>query len=579
MKVIKKKLLSGNEAIARGAYEAGLKAAAAYPGTPSTEILENIANYDEIYCEWAPNEKVAVEVAVGASFAGARALSAMKHVGVNVAADPLFSFAYTGVNGGFVLVSADDPGMHSSQNEQDNRHYAKFMKIILLEPSDSQEAKDFTQQAFEISETMDMPVMIRTTTRISHSKGLVTLGERVEVPLKPYQKDIQKHVVMPAQARRLRVTLEERLQKAARFAESCSANKIEGNGKKFAVITSGIAYQYAREALGDEATYLKLGFTFPLPEKLIRDFVAQHETVYVIEEGEPFLEDQIKALGLKVIGQELFPKIGELSTKIIAQKLLSPAQSAADGFTAGAIPVRPPVLCSSCPHRGVFYAISKQDAIVTGDIGCYTLGVMPPLGALETCICMGASIGNAIGMSKMLPDKRLIAVIGDSTFLHSGVTGLMDAVYNKAKITVVILDNSITAMTGHQQNPATGLTIKGEPATAVELEAMVKACGVNNIFPVDAYQLADVEAALKNAAVCGETAVIIARQPCILIKKEKKAAHKINEECKLCKSCLKIGCPAIQNIDDKIIINETQCNGCALCAQMCKFDAIVKAGE
>ncbi|MDR3565849.1 MAG: indolepyruvate ferredoxin oxidoreductase subunit alpha [Negativicutes bacterium] len=572
-----KKLLSGNEAIARGAYEAGVRAACAYPGTPSTEILENIAGYEEIYSEWAPNEKVAVEVALGTCFAGARTIVAMKHVGVNVAADPLFSLAYTGVNGGFILVSADDPGMHSSQNEQDNRYYAKFMKMGLLEPTDSQEAKDLVIAGMELSEQFDMPFMLRITTRISHSKGPVTVGERMEMPLKPYQKNPGKYVVMPAHARKLRVTLEDRLHRLAEFAESFPGNRVEGEGREFAVITSGIGYQYAREALGDRATYLKLGLTFPLPENLIRDFVDRHKKVYVIEEGEPFLEEQIKARGITVIGKELFPRIGELSVALIRQKLLG--QVAVQGTIAADAPVRPPVLCPSCPHRGVYYTINKVVDVVTTDIGCYTLGALPPLSAGETCMCMGASVGIAMGMAKMMPGKKIIATIGDSTFLHSGVTGLMDAVYNRGVITLVILDNSITGMTGHQQNPATGFTIKNEPTNKVDLAEMVKACGVKKIWTVDAYDLSAVEAALHEAVTCGEVAVVIAKQPCVLLSSRGDfGRYQITESCKLCKMCLRLGCPAIENKQGRVVISETLCNGCGVCLQVCKFSAIEKAG-
>ncbi|MDL2280446.1 indolepyruvate ferredoxin oxidoreductase subunit alpha [Selenomonadales bacterium OttesenSCG-928-I06] len=586
MNIIKKELLSGNEAIARGAYEGGLKAAAAYPGTPSTEILENISKYQEVYVEWSPNEKVAAEVAIGASFAGARALTSMKHVGVNVAADPLFSFAYTGVNGGFVLISADDPGCHSSQNEQDNRYYAKFMKIILVEPSDSQEAKDFTKNAFDMSEQFDMPVMVRTTTRISHSKGMVTLEDRKEIPLKPYKQNVQKYVVMPAQARRLRVTLEERLEKAGEFSEIFPGNKIEGNGKEFAIITSGVGANYAREALGDRATYLKLGMTFPLPKKMVTEFIEKHKTVYVIEEGEPFLEEQIKALGLNVIGKELFPNMGELTATMIREILLNePAKKNQDLFRAEDTPIRPPVLCPGCPHRGVYRVIRRiknaTDAIVTGDIGCYTLGVLAPLNALETCICMGASVSAAIGFKQMMPDRKVIATIGDSTFLHSGVTGLMDAVYNKAAITLIILDNSITGMTGHQQNPSTGFTIRNEPTYKVDLEQMVRACGVQHVFKAKAYDFKGVEAAIEKAIGINDVTVVITEQPCVLIEKKKEIVTcQINSEnCQDCQVCLRLGCPAISKQGDgTIAIDQTMCNGCSLCIQVCNFDAIERVG-
>jgi indolepyruvate ferredoxin oxidoreductase alpha subunit len=498
----------------------------------------------------------------------------MKHVGVNVAADPLFTLAYTGVNGGFILVSADDPGMHSSQNEQDNRHYAKFMKTALFEPSDSQEAKDFVGYALEVSEQFDIPVMLRITTRISHSKGIVTIGERQEFPQKPYEKNVAKHVVIPANARKLRVSLEERLAKLAAYAVTHPANRVEeAAGAKVGVITSGISYMYAKEALGDTVSYLKLGFSFPLPQKLIADFVAKYDTVYVIEEGEPFLEEQIKALGMKVTGKEILPNIGEMSPSIIRKAILNRELPVA--FTPPEIPLRPPVLCPACPHRGVYYVLSKLGAIVTGDIGCYTLGVMPPLNGLETCICMGASIGNALGLSKMLPDRKVVATIGDSTFLHSGVTGLMDVVYNKGIMTTVILDNAITGMTGHQHHPATGFTIRKEPTNKVDLETLVRACGVEHVAVVDAYNLSAVEKAMQDAMQCGAPAVVIARKPCILLEKNRKVLpYGVSEGCKNCKICMKLGCPAMKNTADGVAIDANLCSACGVCAQVCKFDAI-----
>jgi indolepyruvate ferredoxin oxidoreductase alpha subunit len=539
--------------------------------------LENIAKYDEIYSEWAPNEKVAVEVAQGACFAGARAIVAMKHVGVNVAADPLFSLAYTGVNGGFIVISADDPGMHSSQNEQDNRYYAKFMKIGLLEPSDSQECKDFVAAGLELSERFDMPFMLRTTTRISHSKGMVALGERCEGPNKRYEKNTAKYVIVPAVARKLRLSLEERLSRLTEYADTFPGNRVEGSGSEFAVITNGIGYQYAREALGDRATYLKLSLTYPLPCKLIKDFVDKYETVYVIEEGEPFLEEQIKNMGLKVIGKELFPHVGELSAAIVRQKLLQ--ENAANTADLADAPARPPVLCPGCPHRGVFYAINKVADIVTSDIGCYSLGIMPPLNGGETCICMGASIGNAMGMAKMMPDKKIVATIGDSTFIHSGITGLVDVVYNRGALTVVILDNAITGMTGHQHHPGTGYTVKNQPTTKVDLVELVKGCGVRKVWTVNAYDLTEVEDALQQAVNCGEAAVVIAKQPCVLITdRQHRQGFSVNEACKYCRMCFNIGCPAIEARDGKAAINAELCNGCGICAQICKFSAIVKAG-
>ena len=574
-----RKLLTGNEAIARGAYEAGVRVACAYPGTPSTEILENLAQYPEINSQWSTNEKVAVEVAQGACFAGARVIAAMKHVGVNVAADPLFTLGYNGVNGGFILVSADDPGMHSSQNEQDNRYYAKFMKYVLLEPSDSQEAKDFVAAGLEISEQFDTPVMLRTTTRISHSKSLVELKDRQEVPVKPYQKNVAKYFVVPANQRPKRPLIEDRLLRLSKFADTFFGNRVEGSGKEFAVITNGTGYLYAKEALGDRATYLKLGMTSPLPAELIRSFAAKYEKVYVIEEGEPFLEEQIKALGIAVIGKEIFPRIGELSTAIVREKLLG-VKLPMLSVDCTEVPGRPPVLCAGCPHRGVFSLVAKMADIVTSDIGCYSLGYMPPLNAGDTCIDMGASIPNALGFSKILPDKKIVATIGDSTFLHSGITGLIDVAYNRGPVTVVILDNSITGMTGHQQNPATGFDLHGKPAPQVRIEDLVRACGINKIWIVDAYDMKACETALREAIESREPAVVIARRPCVLILRGhvREPLEIVEEACKLCRSCLKIGCPAMELRDGKVKIDAKVCTGCGVCMQICKFGAIRKAG-
>ena len=574
-----RKLLTGNEAIARGAYEAGVRVACAYPGTPSTEILENLAQYPEINSQWSTNEKVAVEVAQGACFAGARVIAAMKHVGVNVAADPLFTLGYNGVNGGFILVSADDPGMHSSQNEQDNRYYAKFMKYVLLEPSDSQEAKDFVAAGLEISEQFDTPVMLRTTTRISHSKSLVELKERQEVPVKPYQKNVAKYFVVPANQRPKRPLIEDRLLRLSKFADTFFGNRVEGSGKEFAVITNGTGYLYAKEALGDRATYLKLGMTSPLPAELIRSFAAKYEKVYVIEEGEPFLEEQIKALGIAVIGKEIFPRIGELSTAIVREKLLG-VKLPLLSVDCTEVPGRPPVLCAGCPHRGVFSLVAKMADIVTSDIGCYSLGYMPPLNAGDTCIDMGASIPNALGFSKILPDKKIVATIGDSTFLHSGITGLIDVAYNRGAVTVVILDNSITGMTGHQQNPATGFDLHGKSAPQVRIEDLVRACGINKIWIVDAYDMKACETALSEAIQSREPAVVIARRPCVLILRGhvREPLEIVEETCKLCRSCLKIGCPAMELRDGKVKIDAKVCTGCGVCMQICKFGAIRKAG-
>ncbi len=575
-----RKLLTGNEAIACGAYEAGVRVACAYPGTPSTEILENIAQYPEINSQWSTNEKVAVEVAQGACFAGARVLTAMKHVGVNVAADPLFTLGYNGVNGGFVIVSADDPGMHSSQNEQDNRYYAKFMKIALLEPSDSQEAKDFVALGLEISEQFDTPVMLRTTTRISHSKSLVELKQRQELPLKPYQKNVAKYFVVPANQRLKRPLIEDRLARLAKYADSFAGNRIEGTGTDFAVITSGPGYLYAKEVLGERATFLKLSMTWPLPEGLIRDFAAKHEKIYLIEEGEPFLEEQIKALGIAVIGKELLPRIGELSSSILREKFLG-LKLPLISVDCSDVPPRPPVLCAGCPHRGVFSIVSRLADIVTSDIGCYSLGFMPPLNAGDTCIDMGASIPNALGFYKIMPERKIMATIGDSTFLHSGITGLIDVVYNRAAVTVVILDNSITGMTGHQQNPASGFDINGKPAPQVELEQIVRACGVKKVWLVDAYDLKAIEAALIEALNADEPAVVIAKRPCVLIvRNEVREPYEILPDvCKRCKACLKIGCPAIELKAGVVGIDPVMCAGCGVCRQICKFAAIQKVGD
>lgn len=577
-----KRLLTGNEAIARGAYEAGVTVATAYPGTPSTEILENIATYrDAIYAEWSTNEKVAFEVALGASMAGARALVAMKHVGVNVAADPLMTASYSGVNGGLVLVSADDPGMHSSQNEQDNRLFAKFAKIPLFEPSDSQECKDFVAAALEISERFDTPVMLRTTTRISHSKSLVVEGERRSVPLRDYTKDIAKYVMTPAGARGRHVIVEQRRAKLAEYAETTPLNRIENPGREVGVIVSGITYQYARAALGDEVSYLKLGFTHPLPERLIRQFAAGVKRLYVIEELEPYMEEQIRAWGIHCRGKDVFPRIGELSAEIIAEVVRERRRTAA---APPDLPVRPPVLCPGCPHRGVFFVLNKLKLTVTGDIGCYTLGSAPPLAAMDSTICMGASIGMAHGFQKATHGGRpgkVVAVIGDSTFFHSGMTGLINVAYNRANIITLILDNRITAMTGHQDNPGTGKTLLGEVAEEANLEAIVRALGIKHIAVVDPYDLGEVERTLRAHSELSEPSVIIARRACALIAKTSGARYTIlPEKCKQCRACLRLGCPAIEvRPDGTIAINRDTCYGCGICADLCKFGALVKEGE
>ncbi len=582
-----KVLLTGNEAIARGAYEAGVGVAAGYPGTPSTEILESIVQYPKIYSQWSPNEKVAFEVGVGASIAGSRTLVTMKHVGVNVAADPLLTFSYTGVNGGFVLVSADDPGMHSSQNEQDNRRYGRLAKIPVLEPADSREAKEFVKKAFEISEAFDTPVMLRITTRIAHSQGMVELAEPVPVVKKEYTKNAQKYVMIPAYGRIRHTVVEERTEKLVQYAGETELNVTEIKDRKFGIITSGICYQYVKEAF-PQASILKLGMTYPLSQKLVKDFASQVDRVFVVEELEPFLEEAVVTMGLKVDGKRLFSLIGELSAKMVREKInrelglasFPDEERTREGLPS--IPARPPVLCPGCPHRAVFYVLKKLKMVVTGDIGCYTLGALPPLEAMDTTICMGASIGTALGMEKSNPElaKRIVAVIGDSTFFHSGITGLVDMLYNKGKGTVLILDNSTTAMTGHQQHPATGKTLKNEPTAAVNIAGLVKGLGVKRVVEVDPFDLAHLEAIIKEETAAEEVSVIIAKRPCALLEKAASGYMVIDEaKCINCKQCMALGCPAIALRDGRVTINPEICNGCNLCTQVCKVGAIRRAGE
>ncbi len=590
-------LLSGNEAVARGAYEAGIHFAAAYPGTPSTEILENIARHysDVIKCQWSTNEKVAVEVAIGASFGGMRSLTAMKHVGVNVAADPLFTLSETGVNGAFVIVSADDPGMHSSQNEQDNRRYAKFAKMILLEPSDSQEAKDFVKLAVELSERFDIPVMLRLTTRISHSKTVVELGERQEVPVKPYEPNIKKRVVIPSHARVLHKKLEERLREIKEYAETTPINRIEEgsfvhNGKRVGIVTSGISYMYAKEAF-PEASFLKLGMSFPFPERLARKFAESVDEIWVIEENEPFLEEELRIAGLGdkiAVGKNVIPLCGELNQGILREVILG-ERPAAPVVDLSQLPPRPPVLCPGCPHRGIFYVASKLKLHGTTDIGCYTLGVVPPLEQGETCLCMGASVGVAhgIGIAQGTEfGKKMLAYIGDSTFLHGGMTGLINIAYNKGSAVVCILDNSTTAMTGHQPHPGTGLTITGEPTFKADYEKIAKALGIKRVYRTNAYDLTDIEKALRDATSTDEPAVIINEGRCILLdirRIEVKPFAVDPEKCTGCGVCLRVGCPAISKDKEskKAVIDELLCVGerCTICAQACPFDAIGPADK
>ena len=574
-----KKLMLGNEAFARGLYEAGCKVVSSYPGTPSTEITECVAKYDEVYAEWAPNEKVAMEAAIGASIAGARSFCAMKHVGLNVAADPLYTAAYTGVNGGMVIAVADDPGMHSSQNEQDSRHHAIASKVMMLEPSDSGECKEFAKIAFELSEQFDTPVIVRLSTRVSHSQSSVELCEREEKKLKEYKKTPQKYVMMPAFAKGRHVFVEERTAKLVEYAETSPLNRVEISDKaEFGVITSGAAYQYAKEALGERASVLKLGTVNPLPVKLIQNFASKYERVYIIEELDGIIESHCRNIGVNnVMGKEIFGYIGELSQSIIAEKLLG-EKTEVQTFGEN-IPVRPPVMCAGCPHRGLFYCLSKLKVMVSGDIGCYTLGAAAPLCAIDTTVCMGASISGLHGFNKARgaeAEKNSVAVIGDSTFMHSGMTGLVNIAYNATNSTVIILDNSITGMTGHQQNPTTGKNLKGDPAAAVNLEELCKAIGIKRVRVVDPYSLAETEAAIKEELAVEEPSVIISRRPCALLKyvKHKPALKVEADKCKGCKACMKLGCPAISMNDGKAVIDHTQCVGCGICQEQCKFAAI-----
>ena len=574
-----KKLMLGNEAFARGLYEAGCKVVSSYPGTPSTEITECVAKYDEVYAEWAPNEKVAMEAAIGASIAGARSFCAMKHVGLNVAADPLYTAAYTGVNGGMVIAVADDPGMHSSQNEQDSRHHAIASKVMMLEPSDSGECKEFAKIAFELSEQFDTPVIVRLSTRVSHSQSSVELCEREEKELKEYKKTPQKYVMMPAFAKGRHVFVEKRTAKLVEYAETSPLNRVEISDKaEFGVITSGAAYQYAKEALGERASVLKLGTVNPLPVKLIQNFASKYERVYIIEELDGIIESHCRNIGVNnVMGKEIFGYIGELSQSIIAEKLLG-EKTEVQTFGEN-IPVRPPVMCAGCPHRGLFYCLSKLKVMVSGDIGCYTLGAAAPLCAVDTTVCMGASISGLHGFNKARgaeAEKNSVAVIGDSTFMHSGMTGLVNIAYNATNSTVIILDNSITGMTGHQQNPTTGKNLKGDPAAAVNLEELCKAIGIKRVRVVDPYSLAETEAAIKEELAVEEPSVIISRRPCALLKyvKHKPALKVEADKCKGCKACMKLGCPAISMNAGKAVIDHTQCVGCGICQEQCKFAAI-----
>ena len=577
-----KQLMLGNQAVARGLYEAGCRVASSYPGTPSTEITEQVSLYEEVYAEWAPNEKVAMEVALGASIGGARSFCAMKHVGLNVAADPLFTAAYTGVNAGMVICVADDQGMHSSQNEQDSRHYAVSAKVPMVEPADSQECIDFVKAAYEISEQFDTPVILRTCTRVAHSQSIVETGERTELPLRLYTKDPEKYVMMPANAVGRHVFVEERMQKLAEFAEASGLNRVEMGDPKIGIVTAGICYQYVKEAF-PQASVLKLGMVHPMPVRMIQEFAKQVEMLYVVEELDPVIETHCRVNGIRVDGgKNLFGLLGELSQRKVAQAL---GKECPEPVLFGEqVPVRPPVLCPGCPHRGLFYVLSKLKVMVSGDIGCYTLGALPPLGALDTTICMGASISGLHGFNQARGGdsaQKSVAVIGDSTFIHSGITGLIDITYNRGHSTVLVLDNSITGMTGHQQNPTTGLTLKNQPAPQVSIEKICGAAGVKRVRVVDPNELAALEAILKEELTAEEPSVIITRRPCALLKqvKHNPPLRVDPERCKSCKMCMKIGCPAIHMADGKAVIDDTLCVGCDLCQRMCSFGAIKTSEE
>ena len=570
-----KTLMLGNKAAARGLYEAGVSVVSSYPGTPSTEITEECAKYDEICCEWAPNEKVAMEVAFGASLAGRRSFCGMKHVGLNVAADPLFTMSYTGVNGGLVIAVADDAGMHSSQNEQDSRHYAMSAKLPMLEPSDSAEAREFAMLAFELSERFDTPVLLKMCTRIAHAQSLVETGERIVPEPRPYVKDPAKYVMTPANAIRRHPAVEARLQALGEWAETAAVNRVDaGKDASVGFITSSTCYQYVKEVCGDRYPVLKLGMVWPLPEKKIRDFAASVGRLIVVEELDPFLENYCRTLGLAVTGKEIFPIMGEFSQNLVAACLgeTAPAGCKLDET----VPGRPPVMCPGCPHRGLFYTLANNKCTVMGDIGCYTLGAAPPLKAIDVTLCMGASIGSQHGYRKAGGSgEKLVSVIGDSTFMHSGMTGLANVAYNQSDSTVIILDNSITGMTGHQQNPTTGLNIKGEPAGRIDLEALCRSMGIRRVRVVDPYRLDECDAAIKEELAAQEPSVIISRRPCALLKHVKaKPPLKIDaEKCRSCKSCMRIGCPAISMKDGRARIDNTLCVGCGVCAQLCKFGA------
>lgn len=572
-----KKLMIGNSAVAAGLYDGGLGVVSSYPGTPSTEITEFLAKYDGIHSEWAPNEKVACEVAFGASLAGARSACAMKHVGLNVAADPLFTLSYTGVNGGMVICVADDPAMHSSQNEQDSRHYAIAAKVPMLEPADSNEAYIFAKTAFELSEKFDTPVLLRMCTRIAHSQSVVELGEHTDAVLRDYEKKPAKYIMMPGNAIKRHPFVEERTENLREFAEDCIYNKVEYNSEEIGIITSGCSYLYVKEVFGDEVSILKIGMPNPLPTKTIKTFASKVKKLYVVEELDPVIENFVKSLGIEVHGKDMFSLLGEFSQSTIAKAF---EREEKEFVTAdSAVPARPPMMCAGCPHRGMFYTLAKNKITVLGDIGCYTLGAVPPLNALDSTLCMGASVSGLHGFNLArgeAAEGKSVAVIGDSTFMHSGMTGLVNIAYNATNSTVIILDNSITGMTGHQQNPTTGYNIKGDPAAKVDLEALCRALGINRVRVVDPYDLKACEKAVKEELAANEPSVIISRRPCVLLKTVKHEAPLCvdKDKCKSCKKCMTLGCPAISLKDGKAKIDTTLCVGCGVCKQLCAFDAI-----
>ncbi len=568
-----KKIMLGNEAFARGAWEAGVTVVSSYPGTPSTEVTESIAKYDEVHVEWAPNEKVGVEVAMGASLGGARSLSCMKHVGLNVAADPFFTAAYTGVTGGMVVLVADDNGCHSSQNEQDSRFHGRSAGVPVLEPADSQECRDYIKFAYDLSEQYDTVVLLRSNTRISHSRGIVEMGERIDREIIPYEKNVQKYVAMPAMARKLHVAQEDRLKQIASDSCDWEINDVQMADPSIGIITSGICYEYAKDAL-PEASFLKLGIINPLPRELIKDFASNVDRLYVIEEGQPFIEEQIRSWGIHVSGgKDMFTVQGEYSANMIREAFGEDPHF--DQIDVTDAPGRPPLLCAGCPHKGLFYVLSKLKTRVFGDIGCYTLAALPPTSSIDSCLCMGASIGMAHGFEKAVSGKEnTVAVLGDSTFLHSGITGLINMSYNGSKGTVIILDNRITGMTGHQQNPASGKNAKGEPAPAIDLKTLCEACGVKHVVEIDPFDVKDLEKVVREETSRDELSVIITKRPCAMIVKQPDIPNLVTDRCKNCRMCMKIGCPAIEVRDEKPFIVSDRCVGCGLCSRVCPFNAI-----